>query len=201
MKFVFSLYISFLILNFGMVSCGDSNEKSQSEIQTTNNSSTLFGNQKFVFPELSDKAKIYVSNWAVFDDFEKEVKTLNGNTIEVLLNKSELLVSHLDSLSKNIPDTLFNQAILSRVIVVKTRINLLHQELKKSKIDSIQLQNYMNEMNASVSNLIIQINEKFQKDAIDLKRVEDEKKELENQKRFLDSVYKIELQDKKNNEL
>ena len=110
-------------------------------------------------------------------------------------------MSHLDSLSKNIPDTLFNQAILSRVIVVKTRINLLHQELKKSKIDSIQLQNYMNEMNASVSNLIIQINEKFQKDAIDLKRVEDEKKELENQKRFLDSVYQIELQDKKNNEL
>lgn len=201
MKFVFSFYISFLILNFGMVSCGDSNEKSQSEIQTTNNSSTLFGDQKFVFPELSDKAKIYVTNWAVYDDFEKEVKTLNGNTIEVLLNKSELLVSHLDSLSKNIPDTLFNQAILSRVIVVKTRINLLHQELKKSKIDSIQLQNYMNEMNASVSNLIIQINEKFQKDAIDLKRVEDEKKELENQKRFLDSVYKIELQDKKNNEL
>ena len=201
MKFVFSLYISFLILNFGMVSCGDSNEKSQTEIQTTYNNSTLFGNQKFVFHELSDKAKIYVSNWAVYDDFEKEVKTLNGNTIEVLLNKSELLVSHLDSLSKNIPDTLFNQAILSRVIVVKTRINLLHQELKKSKIDSIQLQNYMNEMNASVSNLIIQINEKFQKDAIDLKRVEDEKKELENQKRFLDSVYKIELQDKKNNEL
>ena len=198
MKFVFSLYISFLILNFGMVSCGDSNEKSQTEIQTTYNNSTLFGNQKFVFHELSDKAKIYVSNWAVYDDFEKEVKTLNGNTIEVLLNKSELLVSHLDSLSKNIPDTLFNQAILSRVIVVKTRINLLHQELKKSKIDSIQLQNYMNEMNASVSNLIIQINEKFQKDAIDLKRVEDEKKELENQKRYLDSVYKIELQDIKN---
>jgi len=198
MKFVFSFYISFLILNFGMISCGDSNEKSQTEIQTTNNNSTLFGDQKFVFPELSDKAKIYVSNWAVYDDFEKEIKTLNGNTIEVLLNKSELLVSHLDSLSKNIPDTLFNQAILSRVIVVKTRINLLHQELKKSKIDSIQLQNYMNEMNASVSNLIIQINEKFQKDAIDLKRVEDEKKELENQKRFLDSVYQIELQDIKN---
>ncbi len=201
MKFVFSFYISFLILIFGMVSCGDSNEKSQTEIQTKNNNSTLFGNQKFVFPELSDKAKIYVSNWAVYDDFEKEVKTLNGNTIEVLLNKSELLVSHLDSLSKNIPDTLFNQAILSRVIVVKTRINLLHQELKKSKIDSIQLQNYMNEMNASVSNLIIQINEKFQKDAIDLKRVEDEKKELENQKRFLDSVYRTELQDKKNTKL
>jgi len=201
MKFVFSFYICFLILNFGIVSCGDSNEKSQTKKQTINNNSTLFGNQKFVFPELSEKSKIYVSNWAVYDDFEKEVKTLNGNTIEVLLNKSELLVSHLDSLSKNIPDTLFNQAILSRVIVVKTRINLLHQELKKSKIDSIQLQNHMNEMNASVSNLIIQINEKFQKDAIDLKRVEDEKKELENQKRFLDSVYQIELQDKKNTKL
>jgi len=54
-------------------------------------------------------------------------------------------------------------------------------------------------MNTSVKNLIVQINEKFQKDAIDLQRVTNEKQELEKQQRFLDSVFQIELQDKRSN--
>jgi hypothetical protein len=59
-------------------------------------------------------------------------------------------------------------------------------------------------MNIAVKNLIIQINEKFQKDAIDLQRIENEKKEIEKQKQLLDSVYQIELQNKikkENNQL
>ncbi len=44
---------------------------------------------------------------------------------------------------------------------------------------------------------MIQINEKMEKDAIDLQRIDSEKKELEQQKQFLDSVYKAELEDQK----
>jgi len=50
-------------------------------------------------------------------------------------------------------------------------------------------------MNISVKNLFVQINEKFEKDAIDLLRVNSEKKELALQKQFLDAVYKAELED------
>jgi hypothetical protein len=81
---------------------------------------------------------------------------------------------------------------------VKTRVYLLNQELNKSRPDSVKIQLNIAELNTSYTNLIIQINEKFEKDAIDLQRVDDEKKELKKQKRFLDSVYQAELQDQSN---
>ena len=88
--------------------------------------------------------------------------------------KSRELVSHLDSLMKKIPDTLNTKSIYSRVVVVKTRSLLLSQVLEKPRVDSIQLQNYIDEMNISGKNLIIQINEKFEKDAIDLQKIKTE---------------------------
>ena len=53
------------------------------------------------------------------------------------------------------------------------------------------------EANNAIENLIVQLNEKFQKDGIDLQRIDNEKKELEKQKKFLDSVYRAELKDQK----
>ena len=53
-------------------------------------------------------------------------------------------------------------------------------------------------MNVAVNNLIVQLNEKFQKDNIDFQRKEDEENELKKQQRYKDSIVNLELQDKKN---
>ena len=53
------------------------------------------------------------------------------------------------------------------------------------------------QMNQATISLINQINEKFQKDRIDAQRRDDELKELEKQKRFVDSVELLELADQK----
>ncbi len=144
----------------------------------------MYGNTHFVFPELTSEAKLEVSHWGAYEDFDIEAKSINGNNIEALQIKASQLVSHIDSLIKTPPDTLNTRAIISRVIVVKTRAQLLEQEVTRTKIDSIQIQYNLNEMNLSVKNLIVQINEKFQKDAIDFQRIENEKQELENKKSF-----------------
>jgi hypothetical protein len=83
-------------------------------------------------------------------------------------------------------------------MVVKTRTQLLNLEVNKAHFDSVRLQDYFKEMNISVRNLFIQINEKFEKDAIDLQRVDSETKELALQKEFMDAVYKAELEDQTN---
>jgi len=193
MKSLFLLLISIVL-----ISCGRNSEE-QIEIITPQKLNTSFyGNVKFNFPPLSETAKTEVMHWSVFEDFEIQARSINGKTIEAIQTKSKQMVSQLDSLTKKIPDTLNTKAIYARVVVVKTRANLLSQEVNKAHIDSVRLQNYLNEMNVSVKNLIIQINEKFQKDAIDLQRIDNEKQELEIQKKFLDSVYKAEMQDQKN---
>jgi hypothetical protein len=76
-------------------------------------------------------------------------------------------------------------------------VNLLNQQVHKSKVDSAAIAIQLEELTFATINLFLQINEKLQKDAIDLQRIDDEKKELEKQKRFLDSVYLAERNDKK----
>lgn len=191
MKFLSLLSILGLLLFF---SCENASDTTNNE-QENNHSSSRFGSENMVFPSLSENVKIYMMHWAAFEDFEKEAKNLNGSTIEDLKDKSERLVLQVDSLSKRIPDTLQTEAITSRVTVVKTRAELLQQLLSKRQVDSASLQTHITEMNTATANLIIQINEKFQKDNIDFQRKDNEKKELERQQQFLDSVYKSELKD------
>jgi len=193
MKFFFTLLLSFILF-----SCGNSSEEVVVETLAIKKPSTsLYGNVSYKFPTLSENAKNFVLQWSVFEDFEAQAKTINGKTIEDIKEKSLQMVSLLDSLAKKIPDTLNITSIYSRLIVVNTRANIVNQEVNKAHIDSVRLQGYLNEMNISVKNLITQINEKFQKDAIDLQRIDNEKQELESQKKFLDSVYKEELKDQK----
>ena len=188
-----------VMVSISLFSCGNTSEENQVSDTNSRESLALYGNRDFEFPTLTENAKFYMLQWGAFDDFESETRAINGSTVEQLRPRSERLLARIDSLTKKIPDTLFTQPIFSRVIVAKTRAELLNQEAHKSRVDSVKLQKYIYEMNIAAKNLMIQINEKFQKDAIDLQKKDYEKSELEKQKRFLDSVYRAELRDKNKN--
>ena len=184
-----------LLLCFGIYSCGDTSNQAQ-EIGSKVDTTTRYGQEEVEFPKLSEKTRLQVAQWAVFDDFQMEATTISGSTFEVLKVKTERLITHSDSLAKKIPDTLKTNLIASRLMVVGTRTKLLHQEVNRARLDSAKIENHIDEFNIAVVNFLQQLNEKFQKDAIDEQRKDDEKKELEKQKKFLDSVYQAELQDK-----
>ncbi len=197
MKSIIRYIFSISALVFFAISCGNNSEENVVQTDINQENSSIYGNKDFVFPKPSNKAADQITQWGIYEDFQTEIKSINGKTIEELQSKMERITGHVDSLSKNVPDTLFTQSLHSRIIVIKTQTSLLNQELTKDRIDSVRLQNYIKEVNISVKNFIIQINEKFLKDDIDLQRKEDEKKELEKQKRFLDSIHQLELQDQK----
>ena len=187
-----------LLLPIIWISCGRSSSEedvSQNAIHDT----VRFGINKYTFPQLSNNAKEQLENWSVYDDFYSEASTLNDIGLEALRIKTDKLLQHTDSLSKKIPDTLYTNAIYSRLTVVKTRVKLLKQALGRGVIDKDKIEIYITETNNAVKNLIVQLNEKFQKDGIDLQRIDNEKKELEKQKKFLDSIFNVELEDQKNN--
>ena len=185
----------FFIVSLIVFSCGNNQKEPIQKVIPQKINSSIYGNPNFEFPIISESARGEVIQWGAFEDFEEQAKTINGNNLEAIKTKSILMVSHIDSLIKKIPDTLNTPLIFSRVIVVKTRTQLLNQEVNKAHFDSVRLQDDFKEMNISVKNLFIQINEKFEKDAVDLLRVNSENKELALQKQFLDAVYKAELED------
>ncbi|MEM7086697.1 MAG: hypothetical protein AAF489_10975 [Bacteroidota bacterium] len=188
----------FLILPLFLLSCG--NSTSEDELLGSLAQDTMrYGVKKYSFPALSNNAREQIENWSVYDDFYAEASTLHNLNLETLRLKAGKILSHADSLSKKIPDTLFTNAIYSRLVILRTRVELLKQEVNRDGdlIEAQRIETNIEETNTAVRNLIIQLNEKFQKDDIDLQRIDNEKKELEKQKRFLDSVYRAELKDQK----
>lgn len=177
-------------------SCGNPSEENQNQSQT-NDSSIVFGDVNYGFPELIAPAKEQAIHWGVLEDLFSEVKKVNGSNYQELRNHSELLREYSDSLFKNIPDTLNTKPINSRLLALKTRSELLFQVAHQASLDSSKVQNSVEELNISVKNLIIHLNEKFQKDNIDFQRKEDENTELKKQQRYKDSIMNLELQDKK----
>ena len=193
MKYVIQL----LIVATFIFSCRNSSEEDQNQ-SPANDASIIFGDKGYDFPELSPPAKEQAVHWGVLEDFLSEAKKANGSNYQDLRNRSELLRQYSDSLFKNIPDTLNTKPINSRLLVLKTRSELLFQTSHRATIDSLKVQQSLEEMNIAIKNLIVQLNEKFQKDNIDFQRKDDEKNELKKQQRYKDSIVNLELKDQQN---
>lgn len=192
MKYFIILFVLFTI----PFACKNATDENQTKDKVYD-SSIVFGNKSYPFQELSAPAKEQAMHWGIMEDFLSETKKMNGSNYEALRNHSERLREYTDSLFKKIPDTLNTNPINSRLLVLKTRADLLYQIAHQSNIDSLKLQNSIEKLNVALNNLILQLNGKFQKDNIDSQRKADEETELKKQKRFTDSVYKTEMADKK----
>lgn len=189
------IWVSAVSVILFMVSCGNVQEEMNEEAEEIQDTGMHYGNDNANFPKLLPEAQSEVANWSVFDDFQVVAEGMSGSTREELKSKTERLLLHTDSLSKQIPNVLYIQPIVARLSVVKSRTLLLQQDANNTLTDSLTIVKQLEEFNKAVSNLYVQINEKIEKDKIDIQREEDEQKELEKQKRFLDSVYQAEKAD------
>jgi len=192
MRFIFFL----LLLAGTIISCKNSN--SEDEITDTQiEADAVYGNANYGFPELSLPAKEQAIHWGILEDLLSTTRKINGGNYQDIKNGSELLTQYSDSLFAKIPDTLNTNPIHSRLMVLKTRAALLYQNFHRDNMDSTGLQQSVSEMNMAVKNLIVQLNEKFQKDKIDSQRIDNEKRELKGQQSFRDSIMELERKDQK----
>ena len=190
------LFFSSICLLF-VVSCIDSQQTAtQTKIDQVTDSK-LFGQADAMLPDFSESSENYISQWPVFDDLITEVLAINQASLTTIQQRSNLLVSRMDSLTKSIPDTLNTQPIYSRVIITKTRAAIIKQVANKGRLDTLEMQKAILQMNLATANLIIQINEKFEKDTQDNSVKNNELKEKQVLKKRLDSVYKTSAQNNK----
>jgi len=66
-------------------------------------------------------------------------------------------------------------------------------KLGKPHPEKVEL--YISEAYKAINHFVVQINEKLQKDGIDIQRSADEAAELKKQQRARDSIFNLELQD------
>lgn len=179
-------------------SCDNSETNTVEEVVPVQELTRTYGETTTELPRLMNGAEGVVTNWPVFDELSNALESIKGATASEIKAKTERLILFTDSLAKTIPDTLDSKPIRSRLLIVDTRVQLLDQEVRKSRPDTAIIESCVRELNMAGSNFINQINEKLAKDRINQERREDEEKELEKQQRFLDSVYQSELEDQNN---
>lgn len=183
------IYFSSICLLF-IVSCIDSQQAASQTNTEKVTDAKLFGQPDAMLPDFSKSSENYISQWPVFDDLITEVLAINQASLKTIQQRSNMLVSRMDSLTRNIPDTLNTQPIYARVIITKTRAAIVKQEANKGRLDTLSMQQAISQMNLATANLIIQINEKFEKDTQDNKVKNNELQEKEVLKKRVYSGYK-----------
>ena len=184
------LFFSSICLLFVVLSCIDSQPTASQTKTEKVTDAKLFGQPDAMLPDFSKSSENYISQWPVFDDLITEVLAINQASLKTIQQRSNMLVSRMDSLTRNIPDTLNTQPIYARVIITKTRAAIVKQEANKSRLDTLAMQQAISQMNLATANLIIQINEKFEKDTQDNKVKNNELQEKEVLKKRVYSGYK-----------
>lgn len=190
MKF-YILFFTILFLNLG---CKDDSTDTE-EQEPKEVVGFIYGEKGFDLPQLSPLASEETVQWGVLNDLLDEIKKIYGSDYMSVRIRAENVKEYTDSVVNSIPDGLRTQAINSRILVLKTRAGLLYESSHLGSIDTSQIQKSIRELNRATANLLMQFNEKAQKDRINHERSVDEEKERKKTSKTRDSIFELERQD------
>ena len=185
-------YCGIVFISVLVIGCQEQAKDGELDNAQERDSTKVYGSSSLILPKFIGPVQPIVDDWSIFDDFEEELVALNSVSLAELRSRTERLITFSDSLAKTLPDTLNNQPIASRILVLDTRVKLLDQAAQSQRAKDSVIHNSFLELNMALANLKQQINEKLLKDNIDLQRKENEEAELEKQRATLDSIAQAE---------
>lgn len=153
-------------------------------------SSTKYDIPEAVFTPLIDVAENATAQWSVFNELKSTLRSIPRADLQRIRTQSEKLTHYSDSLRKTIPSSLASMPIKTRLDVVHARIELLNMNANNLLVDSLELKDNYAETLTAFNTLLHQINEKFEKDAIQKQGEKIFSREL--QQRTKDSIFEIE---------
>lgn len=165
-------------------------EEEQAVMPDPTDSSTKYELPTVDFVKQIEVAENATAQWSVFNEFKNTLVSLAQADLERMRSQSEKLTRYSDSLRKQMPTSLETMPIKSRMDVVHARLELLQQSAEAWVVDSVELKNNYEESMAAFNILLHQINEKFDKDAIQMEEGINFSTEL--QQRTRDSIFNLE---------
>lgn len=173
-KFIF-IFAAFALL----VSCNSKTENSTD--LTSEDEQINIPKSEVDFPNLSVDAMDKITSWQYFQELENDLKQINRGNVRSYRSETERMSIVADSLLNNIPEALNTNSITSRMRVVNVRIKLLEESIHQPNAKINVISGHLQEANEAFSNLVIQINERFEKLKIDeLARTLENLKQSEN---------------------
>lgn len=165
----FMRFLSVSLIFFIFLTACDADKKQNNEVASENSDSIKVSLPKnnVTFPQLSPDAQDVITSWQYFQEFENDLKRINNGNVRNYQTETERMVAVSDTMLNNIPKSLNTNPISSRMRVVNVRVKLLDETMHQPNVVTDIISKNLEETNVAFTNLITQINEKFEKQRID----------------------------------
>ena len=120
---------------------------------------------KFTEYALSDLTEVKTSNWQKFHELSTQIERLKTGDLSFFRDDKAILVGFINDLKNEIPESLNATAILVRLTVIETVFLKLEGLASLSTAKKEDLLAAIKDVLISHTNLIFQINKKFEKDS------------------------------------
>jgi hypothetical protein len=174
LKKLYPIIISSIML-FVNLSCDKSNEKNQDLTQTVSSRKYKISEKdieqlKYTEFALSDLSDSSTKDWLKFQEFLTQIELLKKGSLSFIKDDKTILKSFVTDMKKEIPEVINSPSILVRLSVLETTLFKLEGVSNIYDIEKDILLNAIKEVLVAHSNLILQINKKFEKDSQNIKK-------------------------------
>lgn len=119
---------------------------------------------------LSNLTKSKTSNWQKFNELTDKIEILKTGDLSFFKDDKAILVGFLNDLKNEIPESLKTTAILVRLSVIETTFLKLEGLASLSSAKKEDLLIIIKDVLVSYSNLIFQMNKKFEKESQNIEK-------------------------------
>lgn len=167
----FFLLLSF-ILTLSVIACKEKSQPSENLPDYLNqNTATLAENidlKGSVTVEASPEAREAVADWPEFTSANVEIEKIKNSSLQSFINNADNLYDAVQKINDSIPEQFNNQPVQSRVNVLKTKVEVLNQDLDRPDLSPEQVNQNARDIYTAFQNLKIQLNEVFLRQLSDL---------------------------------
>ena len=114
---------------------------------------------------LSDTSEKATTDWIKFQEFQLQIEALKKGNLSFFKDDRDILKAFITDLKNEIPETLDESAIVVRLIALETSIYKLEGIATLHNPEKDTLLNAIKEVLTGHTNLIFQINKKFEKES------------------------------------
>jgi len=163
------LFKSSCIILFLNLSCDKTTQSGEKILQEVNSEFKVSAydiNQiKFTEFALSDLTEKYTRDWLKFQEFQEEIDRLKKGDLTFFINDKTILQIFFKDIKIEIPESLNISSILVRLSVLETSIFKLRSITNLNNVKKELLLKAIKEVLVANSNIILQMNKKFEKDS------------------------------------
>ena len=163
-----TIFISILL--FLNLSCNETVQSNQETIQEINSkvdkvSAKDINQIKFTEFALSDLAIKNIIDWLKFKELQENIELLKKGDLSFYSDDTAILKAFITDLKNEVPETIDIPSILVRLSVLETNIFKLESITNLNNVEKELILNAIKDVIVSNSNIILQINKKFEKDS------------------------------------